>query len=58
MKDTQNNIWVATFNSGLNLFNPKTRLFNHNRIQIHDAVKSINAKNITGFLFDSKNNLW
>jgi len=58
MKDTQNNIWVATFNNGLNLFNPKTRLFNHNRIQIHDAVKSINAKNITGFLFDSKNNLW
>ncbi|MEJ2104388.1 MAG: sigma 54-interacting transcriptional regulator, partial [Ignavibacteriaceae bacterium] len=55
--DKDGNIWIGTFNSGLNKYNPHTKKvfrFNHD----HNNLNSISHDNITSICSDSSGSVW
>ncbi|MCJ8322147.1 MAG: ATP-binding protein, partial [Colwellia sp.] len=54
---SRGNLWIGTYDSGLNHFNPKTQKFTHYRHQPGDA-NSLSDDNIMSLLEDSQGNLW
>ncbi len=55
-EDRKGNLWVGTFNGGLNLFNKETKKFTQYK---HDAVKNSISNNNVGCIYeDDSGNLW
>jgi hypothetical protein len=56
-KDSFNNLWIGTWNGGLNLYHPEKNNFTY---YLHNPgnKKSINNNNIFSIFQDSKGNLW
>ncbi len=55
--DTVNNIWIGTFGSGLDKFDPVTNTFTHFKHKPNDA-SSLSNDTVTAILEDHSGNLW
>jgi ligand-binding sensor domain-containing protein len=55
--DPEDNIWIGTYNGGLNIYNQKTKKFRHYRFNPDDTT-TISSDHPWGFVRDRWGNMW
>jgi signal transduction histidine kinase/ligand-binding sensor domain-containing protein/DNA-binding response OmpR family regulator len=53
-EDTQHNIWIGAYGSGINVFNPVTKTFT----RLDKQNSNLSSNNVFSFMGDAKGNVW
>ncbi len=57
-EDSKGNLWIAVHGSGVDMFNPQTGIFIHNKSDINDTVHTILNDWAYTALCDNNDNIW
>ncbi|SFT08194.1 hypothetical protein SAMN04487906_2837 [Zhouia amylolytica] len=55
-EDEKGNLWIATYQNGLHIHNPKSNTFK--KLALEEHIPDINVNNVLDLYIDSKNRIW